>query len=161
MKRSESNVLEQEYQQLVRLEVTRTLGASVRAWRQPAGRLETKRGGWVECAPVGAADLTGIVAPTGVRLEVELKGPRTPTTEQQILWRESMAARGAVALLLRYDPAVSMEGNVVLACAELGRAVAAAACMHPDETLVLHRDGGVACTRCGWRNGGRAREVIG
>lgn len=160
MKRAESAVLEQEFQQHLRVEVTRSLGGRVRLWRQPAGRIETKRGGWVECAPVGAADLCGIIAPTGRRLEVEVKGPATPVTEDQERWRETMAERwGAVAVQLRYDPEVNLEGNLVLACATLARAVAPAACVHPDEVLVSHPAGGVWCTGCGWRSGGRAREV--
>lgn len=151
--------VEQDFMQAFRLEVTRSLGGTVRLWRQPAGSIQAARGGAVECAPVGAADLSGIVAPTGVRLEVEMKGARTPTTEAQTRWRESMLERGAVALQLRYDPAVNLEGNAVLACAELARAVAAATCTHPDEHLVSSPRGGVWCVRCGWRNGGRPREV--
>jgi hypothetical protein len=150
---------EQNFQQLLRLEVTRSLGDRVRLWRQPAGRVQTNRGTVVECAPVGAADLSGLVSPTGVRLEVELKGARTKTTDDQVRWRESMLGRGAVALQLRFDPEVNMEGNVVLACAALARAVDVAACVHRDEVLVSHPTGGAWCTACGWRSGGRTREL--
>ena len=156
-----ADVLEQEFQQLLRLEATRSLGGLVRLWRQPAGKLELKRGGWIEAAPNGAADLTGIVAPTGVRLELEVKGAKTKVTDEQVHWRESMGERGAVALQVRFDPDVNTEGNVVLACAEIARAVQAAACVHPDEVLVSHPAGGVWCTGCGWRSGGRPREATG
>ncbi len=132
----------------------------MRLWRQPSGGILAKSGGRVECAPEGAADLSGIIAPTGVRLEVEMKGAKTPVTDKQIQWRESMAeCWGAVAVQLRYDPEVNLEGNLVLACATLARAVAPAACVHPDNVLVSHPDGGVWCTGCGWRSGGRAREA--
>lgn len=159
---------EQNFQQLLRLEVTRSLGGSVRLWRQPAGKIMAahrgSRGeyvpdGAIECAPVGAADLSGIVAPTGVRLEVELKGARTKTTDDQVRWRESMRDRGAVALQLRYEAQIGMEANVVLACAELKRAVDIAACVHADSSLFTHPQGGVWCTACGWRSGGRTREL--
>lgn len=152
-------MLEQEFQQLLRPAVTRALGNRVRLWRQPSGKIQAARGGSVECAPVGAADLTGIVAPTGARIEIELKGARTPTTDEQVLWRESMAARGAVALQLRYDRTLDIDRNIALACAEISRAVAPAACVHPDGALTSHPAGGVWCTRCWWRSGGRAREV--
>lgn len=153
------DVLEQEFQQALRIEVTRSLGGLVRLWRQPAGRLELKRGGWVEAAPNGAADLTGLVAPTGVRLELEVKGARTKVTDAQEHWRESMAERGAVALQVRFDPEVNLEGNLVLACAEIARAAHLAACVHRDEVLVGHPAGGVWCIDCGWRSGGRPREA--
>lgn len=153
------SVLEQDFQQHLRVEVTRSLGGRVRLWRQPSGRLELKRGGFVECAPVGAADLSGVISPTGVRLEIEMKGARTPTTQPQTHWRESMGERGAVALQLRYDPKVNLDGNLVLACATIARAIAAAECVHPDDVLFAHPAGGVWCTGCGWRSGGRAREV--
>lgn len=160
MTRAEPTVLEQDFQQLLRVEVTRSLGGAVRLWRQPTGRLELKRGGWIEGAPVGAADLTGVVAPTGTRIELEVKGARTKVTEDQVRWREAMGERwGAVALQVRYEPEVSLEGNVVLACAEIARAIAPALCQHPDDVLVGHPAGGVWCTGCGWRSGGRAREV--
>lgn len=152
-------VLEQDFQQSLRVEVTRSLGGRLRLWRQPSGRILAARGGAVECAPVGAADLSGIIHPTGVRLEVEAKGARTPTTDDQVHWRESMSAHGAVAMQLRYDAALSLEANVVLGCATIARAIEPAACVHPDEVLVGHPRGGVWCTGCGWRSGGRAREV--
>jgi len=154
------DVLEQDFQQALRLEVTRSLGGRVRLWRQPSGKIPAKRGGVVECAPNGAADLTGIITGSGVRLEVEAKGARTPTTDEQVQWRESMSARGAVALQVRYDRAVNLEGNVVLACATIARAIELAECVHPDDVLFTHPKGGVWCARCGWRNGGRARETV-
>jgi hypothetical protein len=156
---SAAAVLEQDFQQHLRVEVTRSLGGRVRLWRQPSGRVVAKRGGVVECAPVGAADLSGVIAPTGVRLEVECKGAKTPTTDDQVRWRESMGERGAVALQLRYDAAVNMEGNLVIACATIAHAIAAAECVHPDDVLFAHPAGGVWCTGCGWRSGGRAREI--
>lgn len=155
-----ADVLEQDFQQSLRIEVTRTLGGRVRLWRQPSGRIPAKRGGVVECAPVGAADLTGIITGSGVRLEVEAKGARTPTTDEQVQWRESMSERGAVALQLRYDRAINLEGNVVLACATIARAIEVAECVHPDDVLFSHPKGGMWCARCGWRNGGRAREAV-
>lgn len=150
---------EQDFMQALRIEVTRSLGGAVRLWRQPAGRFETKRGGWVDGAPVGAADLTGVISPGGTRLEVEVKGARTRVTDEQVNWRESMAERGAVAVQVRFEPKVSLEGNAVLACAEVARAIAPALCQHPDDVIFAHPAGGVWCTACGWRSGGRPREA--
>lgn len=84
----------------------------MRLWRQPTGRLELAQGGFVEAAPVGAADLTGIVAPEGWRIEVEIKGERTPTTAAQVHWRQTMLASGAIALQVRYDGKLSLKENL-------------------------------------------------
>jgi hypothetical protein len=149
---------EQDFQQQLRIALT-AARLPVRLWRQPAGRLELARGGFVDAAPVGAADLTGFVTGTGVRFEVEVKGPRTPVTTEQVHWREVMRAAGVPALLVRYDGKLLLEENLTAAVAEIRAAVEAAACTHPDATLICHPEGGVHCTRCGWRNGGRAREA--
>lgn len=156
-----SDVLEQEFQQALRPLVTREFGGRLRLWRQPVGRLELKRGGWIDAAPVGAADLTGVIAPTGVRLEVEMKGARTPTTADQVRWRETMGGSyGAATTQIRFDPRVNLDGNLAFALAALRELVGQFECTHPDAVLTIHPAGGVWCTRCGWRNGGRPREGV-
>lgn len=100
---------EQEFQQHLRVALCKLPG--VRVWRQPAGKVRTDRGTWVECAPVGAADLSGIVGPEGWRLEVEVKGARTPVTEEQRSWQRAQLALGAIALQVRYDATASLETN--------------------------------------------------
>lgn len=115
---------EQEFQQRLRLAL-RAAVPSVRLWRQPAGRIRTDRGTWVECAPVGAADLSGIISGPGWRLEVEVKGAKTRTEPEQTRWLEAMRAHGAVALLVRYDASVTLEENVARACGEIAEAIQA------------------------------------
>jgi len=102
---------EQDFQQQLRVAIT-AAKLPVRLWRQPAGRLELARGGWVDAAPVGAADLTGVVVPEGWRIEIEVKGPRTRTTPEQIHWREQLAACGAIALQVRYDGRLLADENL-------------------------------------------------
>lgn len=113
---------EQEFQQQLRLAITRAR-LPVRLWRQPAGRMELARGGFVDAAPVGAADLTGIVSPEGWRIEIEVKGPRTPVTTEQVHWREVMREAGAIALLVRYDGKLTLEENLERAVGEIRTAI--------------------------------------
>lgn len=154
-----STVLEQDFQQRFRTAVT-AARLPVRLWRQPTGKLELAGGrGFVDAAPVGAADLTGLVLGTGTRIELELKGPKTKVTDEQLKWRAWAGGAGAVALQVRYDGGLLLEENIARAVDALRAAVDLAACAHPDEWLVAHPAGGVWCTRCGWRNGGRAREA--
>lgn len=115
---------EQDFQQRLRTAIT-AAKLPVRLWRQPAGRLELSRGGFVDAAPVGAADLTGVVVPEGWRIEIEVKGPRTPTTTEQVHWREFMAASGAIALQVRYDGQLLLEENLLRAVEEIRAAIAA------------------------------------
>ena len=114
-------MIEQTYQQHLRIALSRIPG--VRIWRQPAGRVRTDRGTQVECAPVGAADLTGIVGPEGWRLELEVKGADTKTTIEQTHWGEVLTAMGAIYLLLRYDAEETLEANLVRAVEELTAAI--------------------------------------
>lgn len=93
---------EQTFMQGLRLALTQAL-PEVRVWRQPAGSIPAVRGGYVDAAPVGAADLSGIVRPEGWRIEVEVKGRRTPETAEQQRWRAFILEAGGVALLVRDD----------------------------------------------------------
>lgn len=86
------------------LQIALSNHACVRVWRQPAGKIVSARGGAVKCAPVGAADLTGIVAPEGWRLEIEVKGARTRIRSEQRAWLARLRELGAVALLIRQQP---------------------------------------------------------
>lgn len=116
---------EQEFQQRFRLAVTRAQ-LPVRLWRQPTGSILAKRGGAVECAPVGAADLTGGVTNgprKGVRIEIEMKGTETPTTDAQRAWEAFCRASGFIYLHLRYDAALSPEDNIERAVAAVREAI--------------------------------------
>lgn len=156
-----SDVLEQDFQQRVRTALT-AAKVPVRLWRQPTGKILPRQGGAIEAAPVGAADLTGVpTSGSGARLEVELKGPRTPVGDAQDTWRDNVSTWGCGYARIRYDRKRSMEENVAAAVATIAALVDLHGCVHPDNDLVQHAAGGVLCARCGWRNGGRPREVLG
>jgi len=156
-----SEVLEQDFQQVVRTAVTKAK-IPVRLWRQPTGKILPRQGGAIDAAPSGAADLTGVpTTGSGYRIEVELKGARTKVGDDQDTWRDNMEAWGCGYARIRYDRKLSFEANVDAAVATIAALVARFGCTHPDEDLVQHAAGGVVCTRCGWRNGGRPREATG
>lgn len=112
--------LEQTFQQRLRLALGQELRC-IRLWRQPTGKVCTDKGTWVECAPPGAADLSGIIRPEGWRLEVEVKGLHTPVRPAQVCWRRRMRQFGAVTLQVRDD---GTEASVANAVDAIRRAVA-------------------------------------
>jgi hypothetical protein len=61
------------------------LGArpDVRLWRNNVGAYKDERGHLVRYGRPGSADLTGLVLPDGVRLEVEVKRPGGKLSEDQ------------------------------------------------------------------------------
>jgi hypothetical protein len=118
-------VTEQEFQQRFRLALT-AAQLPVRLWRQPAGRIHTDRDTFVECAPVGAADLTGGVTGglrKGTRVEIEVKGARTATTDAQLAWESFCRASGFVYLRLRYDASLAPDENIDRAVAAVREAI--------------------------------------
>lgn len=116
-------ISEQDYSNALRVAIT-AARIGVTLWRQPAGKVRTDRGTWVECAPVGAADLTGVVAPEGWRLELEVKAAKTRETPEQVRWRERMTALGCIALTLRLDPARTLAENATAAAETVRAAIA-------------------------------------
>lgn len=71
---------------------------TVRVWRQHAGRVSVG-GRQLHLAPQGAADLTGVLAPSGRRIEIEVKRRGGRVSEEQTRWAEQMRALGAVVIL--------------------------------------------------------------
>jgi hypothetical protein len=114
---------EQDFSNALRVAIT-AARFGVTLWRQPAGKVRTDRGTWVECAPVGAADLTGVVAPEGWRVELEVKGAKTRETPEQRHWRERMTALGCVALTLRLDAGRTLAENASDAAETVRAAIA-------------------------------------
>ena len=114
---------EQDFSNALRVAIT-AARCGVTLWRQPAGKVRTDRGTWVECAPVGAADLTGVVALEGWRVELEVKGARTRETPEQVRWRERMTALGCVALTLRLDASRTLAQNASDAAETVRAAIA-------------------------------------
>jgi len=116
------SISEQDFSNALRVAIT-AARCGVTLWRQPAGKVRTDRGTWVECAPVGAADLTGVVAPEGWRVELEVKGAKTRESPEQRHWRERMTALGCVALTLRLDASRTLAENARDAAETVRRAV--------------------------------------
>ena len=116
-------ISEQDFSNALRVAVT-AARMGVTLWRQPAGKVRTDRGTWIECAPVGAADLTGVVAPEGWRVELEVKGAKTRETPEQRHWKERMAALGCVALTLRLDASRTLAENATDAAETVRAAIA-------------------------------------
>lgn len=114
---------EQDFSNALRVAIT-AARCGVTLWRQPAGKVRTDRGTWVECAPVGAADLTGVVAPEGWRVELEIKGAKTRETPEQRHWKERMTALGCVALTLRLDASRTLAENATDAAETVRAAIA-------------------------------------
>lgn len=84
-----------------------SVGSRFRAWRQNAGKFRmvaepcarcAERARWVEGAPTGAADLSGIL-PGGVRLEIEVKSANGRQTPEQRNWQRMVQTQGGVYIL--------------------------------------------------------------
>lgn len=91
-------------------------GRLTRVHRQNAGRVEVRRrgggsGGYVDLAPEGAADLTGLVAPDGYKLEVEVK-VKEPHKPEQVRWQNFITAFGGIYVLVRWSPELDLDTNV-------------------------------------------------
>ena len=70
-------------------------------------------------APKGAADLTGIVAPYGWRLEVECKGVTTPIMEHQIRWARNINDMGGIGICVREKRGIPLAESVEIAFHEV------------------------------------------
>ena len=88
---------------------------ALRLWRQNAGRWlgvppsylpKLRRAGipfsWIQGAPAGACDLTGILG--GRRVEVEVKTERGKQSEEQKDWEKMIRSQGGVFVLARSVP---------------------------------------------------------
>lgn len=51
--------------------------------------------------PLGASDVSGILSPEGVRVEIELKSPTAKLTEEQRLWGLAIQRLGGIYVLFR------------------------------------------------------------
>lgn len=110
---------EQDYQNVLMVALSATKRVQIQ--RQPAGSVPAARGGVVKCGPIGCADVTGGIIERGpcwgVRVEVEVKGPTTPQTEQQKHWAVMCGEWGYVYVLARAKRGESLEAFAARACA--------------------------------------------
>jgi len=93
----------------IQQEILLALGRRVRLWRQNAGKWRTVRGPcpdcarrsyWIQGAPTGAADLSGILN-DGRRLEIEVKAALGQQSPEQANWQRMIESRGGVYILAR------------------------------------------------------------
>lgn len=107
-------------------------GRDTVVWRQQAGKVklaarrdraagfgmardEPKPDRWMQLAPKGASDLTGIVEPDGWRLEVECKGLRTRITPEQTRWAELIRRMGGIAVTVHVLQGKTLNESVAYA----------------------------------------------
>lgn len=91
----------------IQREILNALGRGrLRLWRQQAGKVFVVpyrpglRGHWMDLAPAGAADLTGIYD-DGRRIEIEVKSATGRQTPDQVAWANMIRTRGGVYALAR------------------------------------------------------------
>lgn len=114
---------EQAFMQVLRLALPRLL--PVKFFRQVPGRHQVHRGGVMQGAPVGAADLTGYVIGPGRRIELEVKHGAGKLRPEQRQWIEVCASEGVLALVVAYDIQGNTATNLVVAASMLAAAMIA------------------------------------
>jgi hypothetical protein len=75
--------------------------------------------------PDGASDISGIVCPEGWRIELEIKGPLTVVSDDQLNWEQRMLDAGAVYARYRIDAKRGLNENLDAAERALDDAIAA------------------------------------
>ncbi len=114
---------EQAFMQALRLALPRLL--PVKFFRQVPGRRKVHRGGVMQGAPVGAADLTGYVIGPGRRIELEVKHGAGRLSPAQRQWIKVCASEGVLALVVAYDIQGDTATNLVVAASLLAGAMIA------------------------------------
>jgi hypothetical protein len=120
------NIIENEFRRCLLVHIGQNAG--YRVWIQDVKiALRDKKGKVIRMfdtgVPEGAADISGIVIPEGWRIELELKGPKTPVRPAQLRWEKLMGEMGAVYVRYRVDPKRSLEENLDRAAYELDVAI--------------------------------------
>jgi hypothetical protein len=108
------------------------LGArpDLRIWRQNVGAILVRdRAGrpvrsFHAGPPKGAADITGVIAPEGWRLELELKADGEKQSEAQRCWHLMVEQHGGIYLVVAYEDARPLKENVANAVGAVDRAIA-------------------------------------
>ena len=89
-------------EQRIQTEIRREFGSKpwCRLWRQNTGRVRSDTGRWIELAPPGAADLTGLLA-DGRRFEIEVKSSTGQQSQEQRNFEAMIRKLGGVYILAR------------------------------------------------------------
>ena len=84
-------------------EILRVIGArsDIRIWRSNSGAATTHRGALVRFGVPGQADISGILAPSGRRIEIEVKSATGRQTQQQRRFQAMIERMGGVYILAR------------------------------------------------------------
>lgn len=86
---------------------------NIRLWRQNVGLVKKADGGMFRAGPPkGAADLSGIVAPSGRRLEIEVKGSGDKMRPEQTAWGIFVRKMGGLYVLAQWDKTMTRDENV-------------------------------------------------
>lgn len=124
---SVANIVENEFRRCLLAHIGQNPG--YRVWAQNVGKVPVRNNSGRTLSvfdagpPDGAADITGILIPEGTRIELELKGPRTPVRPAQLRWEEHMVNMGAVYVRYRIDAKRSLEENLDRVAHELDVAI--------------------------------------
>lgn len=99
----------------------------MRVHRQNSGSVATvyngKVGRFHAGPPKGAADISGICSPDGLRIEIETKGAQTKNRLAQDAWAAMIRRHGGVYVRVRYDESQSMEDNIARVVREIEAAI--------------------------------------
>lgn len=94
-----SGLCEADIQQAILIEFGSRPG--LRIWRSNAGAARTRTGALVRFGVPGQADLSGIIAPHGRRLEIEVKSATGRQSDQQRKFQEMIESMGGIYILAR------------------------------------------------------------
>jgi hypothetical protein len=120
--------IENDFRKMLLVELCKLPG--VRAWPQNVAQvpLRNEKGEiftWYDPGPpVGAADITGNIAPEGWRLEIELKSSTGSMRPGQKQWAEYCAQSGMVYARFKYDAKLTREQNITNATSDVALAIA-------------------------------------
>ena len=96
-------MIEVDFRKAVVLALPRAIDG-LRVWPQNSGKIVIPgpvRRAFDAGVPKGAADVSGILSPEGVRIEIELKSRTARLTEEQRLWGAAITNLGGIYVLYR------------------------------------------------------------
>ena len=73
----------------------------IRVWRNNTGALKDEHGRLIRFGLNGSADISGIISPRGVRLEIEVKTETGRPSKQQLAFGDMILAHGGWWILAR------------------------------------------------------------
>lgn len=69
-----------------------------KVWRQQSGKVRVKNG-WMQLAPVGAADIVGVAHGLHIEFEVKAPGEESEQSDEQKEWAADIEMCGGIYLL--------------------------------------------------------------